>query len=257
MLQKRDFIKLKQNPNPNPKTLFLPESKASTFASFLQVGHKRIRKRRRNVAAVLHSGFLHSSSDPLCAIDQKLESVCGNNGVCCQRIKKLQEQGLSSATSSLVKDVGFHALQQQHEVDDLIALLQKGRKLNDSNDSSELECFHLAATTIGITSSRAALAERRSLRKLIERARAEDDKRKESIIAYLLHLMRKYSKLFRSEFSDDNDSQGSQPCSPTVQRSLEPPPPIRGPHAKTENSKTPNENPCHETQNRAASSQLT
>ncbi|BAT97065.1 hypothetical protein VIGAN_09041400 [Vigna angularis var. angularis] len=69
--------------------------------------------------------------------------------------------------------------------------------------------------------------------------------------------MRKYSKLFRSEFSDDNDSQGSQPCSPTVQRSLEPPPPIRGPHAKTENSKTPNENPCHETQNRAASSQLT
>ncbi|KAK7379558.1 hypothetical protein VNO80_05021 [Phaseolus coccineus] len=105
--------------------------------------------------------------------------------------------------------------------DDLIALLQKGRKLNDSNDSGELECFHLAATTIGITSSRAALAERRSLKKLIERARAEDDRRKESIIAYLLHLMRKYSKLFRSEFSDDNDSQGSQPCSPTVQRSLE------------------------------------
>jgi len=105
--------------------------------------------------------------------------------------------------------------------DDLIALLQKGRKLSDSNDSSELECFHLAATTIGITSSRAALAERRSLKKLIERARAEDDKRKESIIAYLLHLMRKYSKLFRSEFSDEYDSQGSQPCSPTVQRSLE------------------------------------
>ncbi|KAG2409991.1 Magnesium transporter MRS2-3 Magnesium Transporter [Vigna angularis] len=74
------FNKLKQNPNPNPnpKTLFLPESKASTFASFLQVGHKRIRKRRRNVAAVLHSGFLHSSSDSLCATDQKLESVCGS-----------------------------------------------------------------------------------------------------------------------------------------------------------------------------------
>ncbi|CAJ1852272.1 unnamed protein product [Sphenostylis stenocarpa] len=105
--------------------------------------------------------------------------------------------------------------------DDLIALLQKGRKLNDSNDSNELECFHLAATSLGITSSRAALTERRSLKKLIERARVEDDKRKESIIAYLLHLMRKYSKLFRSEFSDDNDSQGSQPCSPTVQRSLE------------------------------------
>jgi len=104
--------KLKQN--PNPKTLFPPESKASTFTPFLKVGHKKI---RRNVAAVLHSGFLYSSSDPLCATNQKLKSVCGNNGICCQRIKKLQEQGLSSPTSSLVKDVGFHALQQQHKVD--------------------------------------------------------------------------------------------------------------------------------------------
>ncbi|KAJ1391608.1 Zinc finger, RING/FYVE/PHD-type [Sesbania bispinosa] len=105
--------------------------------------------------------------------------------------------------------------------DDLIALLQQGRKFNDSNDNNELECFHLAATRLGITSSRAALTERRALKKLIERARAEEDKRKESIIAYLFHLMRKYSKLFRSEFSDDNDSQGSQPCSPTVHRPLE------------------------------------
>lgn len=59
------------------------------------------------------------------------------------------------------------------------------------------------------------------MKKLIERARAEEDKRKESIVAYLLHLIRKYSKLFRSEFSDDNDSQGSTPCSPTVVGSLE------------------------------------
>nr|KYP75692.1 U-box domain-containing protein 6 [Cajanus cajan] len=99
--------------------------------------------------------------------------------------------------------------------DDLIALLQQGRKFSDSNDCNELECFHLTATRIGITSSRAALTERRCLKKLIDRARAEEDKRKESIIAFLLHLMRKYSKLFRSEFSDDNDSQGSTPCSPT------------------------------------------
>jgi len=103
---------------------------------------------------------------------------------------------------------------------DLIALLQQGRKFNDSSDSNELECFHQAATRLGITSSRAALAERRALKKLLERARSEEDKRKESIIAYLLHLMRKYSKLFRSEFSDDNDSQGSAPCSPTVQGSI-------------------------------------
>lgn len=105
--------------------------------------------------------------------------------------------------------------------DEIIALLQQGRKFDNCNDNSELESFHQAATKLGITSSRAALTERRALKKLIERARAEEDKRKESIVAYLLHLMRKYSKLFRSEFSDDNDSQGSAPCSPTVQGTIE------------------------------------
>ncbi|KAF9677804.1 hypothetical protein SADUNF_Sadunf08G0145800 [Salix dunnii] len=105
--------------------------------------------------------------------------------------------------------------------DEIIALLQQGGKFDNSNDNNELESFHQAAIKIGITSSRAALSERRALKKLIERARVEEDKRKESIVAYLLHLMRKYSKLFRSELTDDNDSQGSAPCSPTVQGSLE------------------------------------
>lgn len=105
--------------------------------------------------------------------------------------------------------------------DQIIALLQQGKKFDSYNDNNELESFHQAATKLGITSSRAALTERRALKKLIERARVEEDKRKESIVAYLLHLMRKYSKLFRSEVSDDNDSQGSTPCSPTVLGSLE------------------------------------
>lgn len=99
--------------------------------------------------------------------------------------------------------------------EDVIALIQKERKFNgNSNDGIELEVFHQAASKLGIKSSRAALTERRALKKLIERARAEDDKRKESIVAYLLHLMRKYSKVFRSDVADDTDSQGSAPCSP-------------------------------------------
>ncbi|CAA6668303.1 unnamed protein product [Spirodela intermedia] len=104
----------------------------------------------------------------------------------------------------------------------VIQLLQKERKLNsNSNDTVELEIFHQAATKLGIISSKAALTERRALKKLIERARAEEDWRKESIVLYILHLMRKYSKLFRSELSDDTDSQGSAPCSPTVLSSFE------------------------------------
>ncbi|XP_073131138.1 U-box domain-containing protein 6-like [Henckelia pumila] len=106
--------------------------------------------------------------------------------------------------------------------DDIIGLLQQGRNFNsNSYDNEELESFHQAASRLGITSSRAALRERRALKKLVERARADDDKRKESIIAYLMHLMKKYSKVFRGEFSDDNDSQGSTPCSPTIQGSFE------------------------------------
>ncbi|CAI0381104.1 unnamed protein product [Linum tenue] len=106
--------------------------------------------------------------------------------------------------------------------DEIIALLQQGRKFDNCNDSNELESFHQAATRLGITSSRAALTERRCLKKLIDRARVEEDKRKESIVAYLLHLMRKYSKLFRTDLTaDDNDSQGSTPCSPTILNSFD------------------------------------
>ncbi|RWW35062.1 hypothetical protein GW17_00000140, partial [Ensete ventricosum] len=106
--------------------------------------------------------------------------------------------------------------------DEVISLLQKEKRFSsNSNDGEELEVFHQAALKLGIMSSRAALTERRALKRLIERARAEEDKRKESIVAYLLHLMRKYSKLFRNEAAQDTDSQGSTPCSPTVLGSIE------------------------------------
>ncbi|KAK8567603.1 hypothetical protein V6N12_006183 [Hibiscus sabdariffa] len=105
--------------------------------------------------------------------------------------------------------------------DEIIALIQNGGNFEECNDKNELESFHQAACKLGITSSRAALAERRALKKVIERARLEENMRKESIVAYLLSLMRKYSKVFRSEVSDDTESQGSAPCSPTVLGSVE------------------------------------
>lgn len=130
----------------------------------------------------------------------------------CQIADILGElEGIEFSLGPLEKQIG----------DEIIGLLQEGRNLNSSSDINELETFHQAASKLNITSSRGALRERRALKKLLEKARIEDDKRKESIIAYLLHLMRKYSKLFRSDFSDDNDSQGgSTPCSPTVNGSF-------------------------------------
>ncbi|XP_055810489.1 U-box domain-containing protein 45-like [Solanum dulcamara] len=148
-----------------------------------------------------------------CALEDSLKRVedIVPQSIGCQISEVLSElQGIEFSLDLLEKQVG----------DDIITLLQQGRKFN-GNDNNELESFHQAASRLGITSSRAALRERRALKKLVERARAEEDKRKESIVAFLLHLIRKYSKLFRSELSDDNDSQGSTPCSPTVQGSFE------------------------------------
>ncbi|CAA2999201.1 U-box domain-containing 45-like [Olea europaea subsp. europaea] len=150
-----------------------------------------------------------------CALQDSLRRVedIVPQSIRCQIADILNElEGIEFSHDPLEKQIG----------DSIIALLQKGRNFDGNcNDNNELESFHQAASKLGITSSRAALRERRALKKLIERARAYEDKRKESIVAYLLHLIRKYSKLFRSDFSDDNDSQGSTPCSPTVHGSLE------------------------------------
>ncbi|ONK77747.1 uncharacterized protein A4U43_C02F10120 [Asparagus officinalis] len=101
--------------------------------------------------------------------------------------------------------------------DDVIALIQRDIKSNsDLNDGCELEIFHEAALKLGFTSSKAALNERRALKKLIERAQIEEDKHKETVVTFLHHIMRRYSKLLRSDISDDTDSYGSCPCSPNL-----------------------------------------
>ncbi|XP_062228710.1 U-box domain-containing protein 45-like [Phragmites australis] len=116
-----------------------------------------------------------------------------------------------------LEEIAFTLDQSEKEAgDEVINLLQRNNKINGSSDSGELEVFHMAALKLGITSSRAALTERRALKKLIEKARSDEDKRKEFVVSYLYNLMRKYSKFFRSEAGDDTDSQGSSPCSPTV-----------------------------------------
>ncbi|GMH26078.1 hypothetical protein Nepgr_027921 [Nepenthes gracilis] len=143
-----------------------------------------------------------------------------------KRVEDIVPQSIGCQIAEIVSELegtifSLNPLEKQIG-DDIIALLQQGRKFVDSSDeNNELESFHQAASKLGINSARAALAERRALKKLIERARMEEDKRKESIVAYLLHMIRKYSKLFRSDFADDIDSQGSTPCSPTVQSSFD------------------------------------
>ncbi|KAM7269766.1 hypothetical protein ACFE04_025263 [Oxalis oulophora] len=166
--------------------------------------------------------YLGITGDSVLSKFEKARSALADS---LRRVEDIVTQSIGCQILEIVNELehisfSFDPLEKQVG-DKVIALLQQGRKFSDANDSNELEVFHQAATRLGITSSRAALTERRALKKLIDRARAEEDKRKESIVAYLLHLMRKYSKLFRTDLADDNDSMGSTPCSPTVLGSFE------------------------------------
>jgi len=95
--------------------------------------------------------------------------------------------------------------------DEVNQLIQNEPKSNGFLDENELEFLHQIAFRVGITSSVAALTERRALRRLLERAHAEEDIKKESIAAYLLHLIRKYSNIFKSETTDTTNSLCSSP----------------------------------------------
>ncbi|ONM16485.1 U-box domain-containing protein 6-like isoform X1 [Zea mays] len=114
-----------------------------------------------------------------------------------------------------LEKAGFVLDQSEKQVGDEVSeLIQNEPKSNGFLDENELEFLHQIAFRVGITSSVAALTERRALRRLLERAHAEEDLKKESIAAYLLHLIRKYSNIFKSETNDSTNSLCSSPsCS--------------------------------------------
>nr|CAB3484930.1 unnamed protein product [Digitaria exilis] len=98
--------------------------------------------------------------------------------------------------------------------DEVNYLIQNESKFNGLIDENEIEFLRQTAFRAGISSSTAALTERRALRRLLERAHAEEDIKKESIAAFLLHLMRKYPNIIKSETTDSTSSQCLSPsCS--------------------------------------------
>uniref|UniRef100_A0A0C9RPB0 RING-type E3 ubiquitin transferase n=1 Tax=Wollemia nobilis TaxID=56998 RepID=A0A0C9RPB0_9CONI len=148
------------------------------------------------------------------ALDQSLrrvESIVPQ--ILAQQIAEIvnELEGITFALEPSEKEVG----------DEVIALLQKDKDSSCGNGTSELDAFHRVAVKLGIVSSRAVLIEKRALKRLLDKAHQDGDKRKESIIIYLLHLLRKYTKFFKNEYSDGADSPNSAPCSPSIRNSLE------------------------------------
>lgn len=111
-------------------------------------------------------------------------------------VEELEETTFALASSEM--EIGI----------DIITLLQHSS--GSWNDTSQLEVFHQVVNRLGIISPKDVLTERRALKKLLDKAQAEEDQKKVSIVVYLLNLLRKYAKL--SYISRDNDSQNSDPC---------------------------------------------
>ncbi|CAN6446698.1 unnamed protein product [Victoria cruziana] len=75
----------------------------------------------------------------------------------------------------------------------IIALLQQNTSTSASTEISEMEVFQTAALKLHILSPKARLVERRCLKKLLNKHRASDQK-KETIILFLLHVLKKYGR---------------------------------------------------------------
>ncbi|OVA07044.1 Armadillo [Macleaya cordata] len=88
------------------------------------------------------------------------------------------------------------------------------RQASDSTEAAELEAFQIAALSLRITSQKALLIEKRSIKKLLDKVRSTDQT-KERILNYLLYLLMKYGKLIRVEQTGNASAQCEDSCSIT------------------------------------------
>ncbi|CAL9766709.1 unnamed protein product [Musa acuminata subsp. burmannicoides] len=90
------------------------------------------------------------------------------------------------------------------------ALLDLLRR-TDSSEDVEFKAFHIAASRLKLTSSKAILIERRSLNKLLDKLNGSD-KKKEKILYYLMYLLKKHGKNVRQDGSEfkENGKAGSE-----------------------------------------------
>ncbi|KAI5084323.1 hypothetical protein GOP47_0000492 [Adiantum capillus-veneris] len=99
---------------------------------------------------------------------------------------------------------------------EIVSLLQKEKEDPGFNAETELEVFDLVMVKLGIKSDKAVSAEKRALRRLLHRTRKEEDKKKELIVLYLLHLLRKYSKVYKLAILEEGSAaEATSSCPPS------------------------------------------
>ena len=72
----------------------------------------------------------------------------------------------------------------------LRGLLQHGASTSDSFENSEVKAIQYAVSTLQITSQKAILIEKRSIKKLLDKV-SDSEATKKKILRYLLYLLKK------------------------------------------------------------------
>ncbi|KAK4840901.1 hypothetical protein QYF36_020959 [Acer negundo] len=152
-----------------------------------------------------------------CSESSKLYLALTGNAILlrCQRSINLLEQSLSKMQNMVpvmlaveisritddLRAATFVLDASEEEVAKaLLELLQQGSFSSDSLECREVKALQLAASRLDITSPKAILIEKRSIKRLMDKVR-ETDRSKMKILMYLLYLLKKHDKLIIGELT--------------------------------------------------------
>ncbi|KAJ6352219.1 hypothetical protein OIU76_001436 [Salix suchowensis] len=139
--------------------------------------------------------------------------------LCLGQIQNLVPTMLAAKISGIIEDLRnakFHLESSEDEAGKaVLAVIRRRVTASDCLENSELEALRLASSSLKITSWMAISEERSCIKRLLVKVHQTDPK-KERILKYLLHLLRKYGKLIHQDQTINNLSvHKEQKCQPT------------------------------------------
>ncbi|XP_058087093.1 U-box domain-containing protein 6-like [Magnolia sinica] len=161
------------------------------------------------------------------SIQLRFEMTSKELDISLSKIEDMVPQPLAAEISDIVNDLRDAKFVMESFEEEagrvLIALLEQDKSTTNSTEISEFEAFQFAALRLKLTSPKALLIEKRSIRKLLDRV-SDTDQERRSILKNLLHLLFKYGELLGCEpaeniaarwkilISSTNSSCNSGPC---------------------------------------------
>lgn len=127
--------------------------------------------------------------------------------LCLGQIQNVVPPLLAAKIYGIIEDLRsakFHLESSEEEAGKVVlALIRRGIPAPDCIENSELEALRLAASSLKITSRLALLAEKRSIKRLLDKVR-QTGQTKETILKCLLSLLRKYGELIQQDQTKNN-----------------------------------------------------